>query len=218
MIEQVNSNTSLMPQSPFEQIKRVTPDGQEYWTGRDVMKVLGYANWAVMSPTYSEVYSSLCLENPSQIDMVSSFEMAQIGSGALRKVEDWNLSRTALNRVLSRVASYKPEAIRELRRQNEGRFRIEAEIGAILMDFCEGAGLSIVPQKRLENSIYDFCIAEKLLIEVDELHHKYRKIQAAKDARKTQTAIENGYKLLRIEVPLDNVAILCGRIVNHLLI
>ena len=179
------------------------------------MKLLGYANWSVMSPTYAEVYSSLCLDNPSQIDMVSSFEMAQIGSGAQRKIEDWKLSRNALNRVLNRVASHKPEAIRELRRQN-GRFRIEAEIGAILMDFCDGAKLSIVHQKRLDNYIFDFCINEILLIEVDELHHKYNQNQVNKDALKNQIAAENDYKLLRIEVPLDNVAKLCGTLARNL--
>ena len=31
--------------SPFEQIRRLSDDGHEYWSARDFMVVLGYAKW-----------------------------------------------------------------------------------------------------------------------------------------------------------------------------
>lgn len=33
------------PQSPFDAIKQVREDGTEFWSARDLMKVMGYANW-----------------------------------------------------------------------------------------------------------------------------------------------------------------------------
>src|SRR5438270_890627 len=105
--------------------------------------------------------------------MLPSSKTVEIGSGALRNVPDWRVSQIALDRVLSRAASHKPEAVRELGRRKEERFRREIEIGAILFDFCEQAGLSITHQYRIEDYIYDFCVAQKLLIEVDETRHSY---------------------------------------------
>jgi hypothetical protein len=34
--------------APFDVIKRVRPDGSEYWTGRDLMPFLGYSKWQKM--------------------------------------------------------------------------------------------------------------------------------------------------------------------------
>ena len=32
-------------QSPFDCIRRVRPDGSEYWSARDLMPVMGYGAW-----------------------------------------------------------------------------------------------------------------------------------------------------------------------------
>ena len=41
------SNVIQMPAgaSPFDSIKRVRPDGSEYWSARDLMPLLGYIEW-----------------------------------------------------------------------------------------------------------------------------------------------------------------------------
>jgi len=156
MADQLPSNPASIPESPFERIKRVDLHGNELWMGRDLWSVLGYASWQKANQAYKDAYSSLCLENPQQSDMLPASKMVEIGSGALREVEDWRLSRFALDRVLRRVANHKPEAARELRRRNEAKFRIEIEIGAVLLDFCEQAGLSIAHQLPIED--YKFTL------------------------------------------------------------
>jgi hypothetical protein len=77
-----------------------------------------------------------------------------IGFGARRQIRDWKISSFALERILSRVASHKPEAVRELRRQNNERFRIEVDFGATLLDFCQEAGLSFETQKKVDNYFF----------------------------------------------------------------
>jgi very-short-patch-repair endonuclease len=205
----LNDNDSI-PSSPFEQIKRVDPDGNEFWSARDLVHVLGYANWHKMNAVFNDVYSSFCLENSYQTEIVPASKRITIGSGANREVQDWHVSRTGLNRVLSRVAAHKPQAVRELRR-NQVEFRIEIELGALLFDFCQYAELPIVFQYALENYLFDFCIADKLLIEVDEVSHKVQD-QKRRDAKKDETAARNGFKLLRVKIPFDNAGKLCGAI------
>lgn len=215
MNHQVDS-TALVPQSPFERIKQIDPDGNEFWSARDICKLLNYANWFKFQPACREVCLSFRLENESQTEMRSAFKMIEIGYGAMRKVEDWHLSALALERLLNRVASHKPEAVRELRRQSEARFRIETEIGVILYDFCESAGLSIVQQKTIGDFRFDYCIEDKLLIEIDEMRHQYELEQVRRDKQKDRAATEAGYKLLRILIPCENVAKLCGMIIKEL--
>jgi DNA-damage-inducible protein D len=39
----MNDNTPHL--SPFEVIRKVNDDGKEYWSARDLCKILGYAKW-----------------------------------------------------------------------------------------------------------------------------------------------------------------------------
>ncbi|MDU3271900.1 MAG: hypothetical protein E7D41_00555, partial [Cutibacterium sp.] len=32
-------------QSPFDRIRRVDPDGSEWWSARDLMPLMGYTKW-----------------------------------------------------------------------------------------------------------------------------------------------------------------------------
>lgn len=201
-----------VPLSPFERIKQLDSDGTEYWLARDLLPILGYASWQRTHEIYQEIYTSLCVENPSQPHIQPSFRMVNIGSGAQRKVKDWRLSRIALDRMLCRVASHKPEAVRELRRQNEEQFRIEIDLGAVLLDFCEEIGLSFTSQKRVDKFYFDFCIEEKLLIEVDEIRHRIEPKVRKNDEIKSSIAAKHGYELLRIPIPVDNVARLLGKV------
>jgi hypothetical protein len=44
MSDPTGEDTSVVPQSTFAQIRRVDPDGNEYWTGRDLMPLLAYTS------------------------------------------------------------------------------------------------------------------------------------------------------------------------------
>jgi DNA-damage-inducible protein D len=82
--------------SPFEQIRRVSQDGYEYWSARDLARVLGYARWDKFK---NAIYKAqVACENSGQAveDHFSQVgNMVQIGSGAQRRVEDYHLSRYA---------------------------------------------------------------------------------------------------------------------------
>lgn len=198
--------------SPLDRIKRTDQHGNEYWSGRDVWHVLDYASWQKIQAVYQDIYTSLCMEDTKQSDLVRTSKRVTIGYGAIREVEDWRLSRKALDRILSRVASHKPEAVRQLRRQSDSHFRIEAELGVVLLEFCEQANLRIESQYAIANYRFDFCIAGRLLIEIDELHHIYNANQKDNDALKDHISREYGFNLLRVQIPFSNIAKLCGTI------
>jgi len=212
MTNSKKDDASSASENPLERIKQTDPDGNEFWSGRDLTSVLGYASWQKMSAIYREIYSSFCLENPLQIEILPTLAEVQIGSGAIRQVENWKISALAMERILSRIAGYKPEAVRVLRERSNARWRIETDLGAALFDFCEQAGLSIIHQKALGNYRFDYCIDDRLLIEIDEPHHQLNPRVQMADNLKTAFAASSGYTLLRITIPVDNLAKLCGNI------
>jgi very-short-patch-repair endonuclease len=203
--------------SPIERIKRVDSDGNEFWSARALMPLLGYVKWDKFRAVCYDAYSALCIENPNQIDLLPSSITVEIGFGALREIEDWRLSYLAVERVLSRAATYKPQARRELDALRSSPTRIEIEIGAALFEFCEQARLPIVHQKRVDDYIFDYCIDNRLLIEIDELHHEIDVERKQQDRIKTYIAMEENYQLLRIRMPIRSIVKVCGLITRMLI-
>jgi DNA-damage-inducible protein D len=87
-----------MQSSPdFESIKQTNPYGQEYWSARDLMPLLGYGkNWQNFSNAIQKAIIS-CQENGQIVanHFNASINMVAIGSGAEREIDDYNLSRLA---------------------------------------------------------------------------------------------------------------------------
>jgi len=71
-------------------------------------------------------------------------------------------------------------------------------------------------QKRLEKRLFDYCIEDRLLIEIDEVHHQIDSRQRENDAYKNELAARYGYTLLRITMPTENIATLLGSITEIL--
>lgn len=88
----------LTTQSPtvFEQIKRVDENGNEFWSARDLAKVLEYSEYRHFSPVIEKAKEATV--NSGQV-VTDHFEdildMVKIGSGAERPVESVRLSRYA---------------------------------------------------------------------------------------------------------------------------
>jgi DNA-damage-inducible protein D len=84
------------PQSPFEQIKRIDPDENEFWSARDLMPLLEYASWQKFKNVLLK--AQIACENSGH-DTANHFihavKMVMIGSDAKREVEDIHLSRYA---------------------------------------------------------------------------------------------------------------------------
>jgi len=90
------SNQLMGTHSPFEQIKQVNEYGSEYWSARDLMKVLGYAKWSNFKTAISKAMES-CLNSGQEVSdhFADISNLVDIGSKAKRKVEDYHLSRYA---------------------------------------------------------------------------------------------------------------------------
>jgi DNA-damage-inducible protein D len=88
-----NENTNqLMPGShvsPFERIRRVSEDGGEYWSARDLAKVLGYDDYRNFLNVIQK--ARIACENSGRQasdHFVAVTDMVEIGSGAKRKITD----------------------------------------------------------------------------------------------------------------------------------
>ena len=45
VLKLMSDNLPAAPNKNFESLKKVDENGTEYWTARELMLVLGYANW-----------------------------------------------------------------------------------------------------------------------------------------------------------------------------
>lgn len=92
--------SDLTPASPannaFERIKRVNSTGAEFWSARELARVLEYVNFRNFQPVIDKARESCVKSGHSVADHFAEIRnMVDIGSGAQREVEDWALSRYA---------------------------------------------------------------------------------------------------------------------------
>lgn len=89
--ELTNQNLSL-----FEQIKQIDKNGNEYWSARDLSKVLEYSEYRHFTPVIERAKEA-CANSGQGFEnhFEDVLEMVTIGSGAQRKTESVKLSRYA---------------------------------------------------------------------------------------------------------------------------
>lgn len=92
----VDENNILPITSDFEQIKRLSENGIEFWCSRDLCTALGYSTYQKFSRTIDK---AIAIANIKGLNAAEHFnpmvEMVKLGSGAFRKVENIHLSRMA---------------------------------------------------------------------------------------------------------------------------
>ena len=91
------SNELSAPASTiFERIKRVNESGAEFWSARELARVLEYADFRNFMKVINKARQA-CTNSGRGVTshFVDVTEMVGIGSGAWRPVEDWALSRYA---------------------------------------------------------------------------------------------------------------------------
>lgn len=83
-------------ESLFESIKNVNEYGQEFWYARDLQVALEYSEWRNFNKVIERAIDA-CRnsENQSEDHFVEVNKMVQIGSGAERELDDYQLSRYA---------------------------------------------------------------------------------------------------------------------------
>jgi DNA-damage-inducible protein D len=91
-----NINPTTGSQESFESIKRVNPDGMEYWLARDLAKVLQYSEYRHFLPVIEKAKKA-CVNSGHNIgDHIEDvIDMVSIGSGAQRPLDTYYLSRYA---------------------------------------------------------------------------------------------------------------------------
>ena len=93
----------------FERIKRVSPQGNESWSARDLARVLEYAFFRNFQPVIEKAQEACVKSGHSVADHFAEMRnMVHIGSGARREIEDWALSRYACYLVIQNADPSKP--------------------------------------------------------------------------------------------------------------
>lgn len=94
---------------PFEEIKQVDNEGSEYWSARELAKLLDYSEYRHFNPVLERAKEA-CLNSGHNVD--DHFEdvlgMVKIGSGAQRELKDIKLSRYACYLVVQNGDPTKP--------------------------------------------------------------------------------------------------------------
>ena len=151
--------------SPFEKIKRISEDGYEYWSARDLSKLLEYTQWRNFENVISKAKIS-CKNNNEDINnhFADVSDMVKIGSGAEREVDDYRLSRFACYLIV----------------QNADPSKINVALGqAYFAIKTRQKELLEEDEKRLIQSEED---SKRLLLREQMRKHNKQLAEAAKDA------------------------------------
>ena len=95
--------------SPFDAIRHTTPDGGEYWSARDLAKLLGYTEYRKFKNALQKGEIA-CEESGQAVSdhFAHVGGMVPIGSGAKRPVDDVHLSRYACYLLVQNADPSKP--------------------------------------------------------------------------------------------------------------
>ena len=104
-------DTNIQPmQSDFEQIKKTTENGHDYWSARDLSTALGYSTWQKFNRVLNK---ALQVAQNRGMDMGGHFnqvvEMVKLGSGTFREVDNFHLSRLACLIIAENADGKKPQ-------------------------------------------------------------------------------------------------------------
>lgn len=97
------------PVAPFDAIRQITEDGNEYWSARDLAKLLGYAKWDKFKIAIERAQKACQNSGQAISDHFPQMgKMVKLGSQAQRSVEDYHLSRYACYLLVENADSSKP--------------------------------------------------------------------------------------------------------------
>lgn len=145
----------------FDAIKQVNPYGEEYWSARDLMPLLGYGRkWQNFVAALKRAMTT-CRESGNVVEnhFTNTSKMVTIGSDAQRQLEDYSLSRFACYLIAMNGDPRKPEIaaaqvyfavstraheMHQLRKEQEERLEMRLKVSdsfKLLADAAQGAGV-----------------------------------------------------------------------------
>src|SRR5437016_4045913 len=105
----MSSEPVSIPANAFEQIKRLNDRGGEFWSARELARVLEYSDFRNFITVINKARQACTHSGRAVADhFVDITEMVGIGSGAWRPIEDWALSRYACYLVIQNADPSKP--------------------------------------------------------------------------------------------------------------
>ncbi len=144
--------------TPFEQIRRTNPAGNEFWSSRDFARVLGYADYRNFQ-TVIESARTACFNSGQRVEdhFVEVTDMIVIGKGGQRAVQTVMMSRYACYLVIQNA-----DPAKEIVAQGQTYFAIQT--------------------RRQELSDEEVEDQRRLVIRSDLRAHNSQLADAAKDA------------------------------------
>lgn len=94
-------------QSPFDAIRRVRPDGSEYWGARDMQPLMGYSQWSKLKTPLNR---AMATAKNQGLDVAANFARSgKVAGQSGPAAEDYELSRTAAYLLAMNGDPNKPE-------------------------------------------------------------------------------------------------------------
>jgi DNA-damage-inducible protein D len=104
-----NENSRLPHASPFEVIREEAEDGSEYWSARDLSKILGYVRWDKFKNAIVKAEEACQNSGQAVADHFSHVgKMIDLGKNAKRNIDDILLSRYACYLIVQNADPSKP--------------------------------------------------------------------------------------------------------------
>src|SRR5690349_17543940 len=94
----------------FEDLKKFNEHGAEYWSARELQPLLGYTQWRRFEDAIKRAMISCGQSgNNPEYHFAGAGKMVELGSGSVRTVEDYHLSRFACYLIAQNGDPRKPE-------------------------------------------------------------------------------------------------------------
>jgi hypothetical protein len=97
-MSQIVASSSSTSESPFDGIRKVRPDGTEFWSARDLYPLLGYTKWQQFAESVlTRATQAMNNMNPALVAtaFVQVTQLTAAGNLGTVEREDWELSRYA---------------------------------------------------------------------------------------------------------------------------
>jgi DNA-damage-inducible protein D len=107
--EQATAGASSGGVSPFEAIRHEDDAGGEFWSARELARVLGYTQWRNFAAVVVQAQVACAKSGqPFEDHFAAVSKMVTLGSRAARSIPDWHLSRYACYLVVQNADPDKP--------------------------------------------------------------------------------------------------------------
>ena len=91
----MNELKEIYTEKTFEEIKHINEFGEEYWSARELMKVLGYTKWENFSKVIDKAKTSCQLSGNEVLDHFPDIRKIVKAGITTKEVEDYHLTRYA---------------------------------------------------------------------------------------------------------------------------